>query len=229
MEKKYTVLFVDDEPRVLTAIERMFRRSRHEILLAESGPRALELLKEKEVHVLITDHRMPAMTGVELCRIVARTYPMVFRFILSAYTDMEDMIEAIEHGEVQRFLSKPSDMPRLVDVVERAIEQSQVILGFKRLVDDLNRKGGKYHYEIDAMLGMIAVKINDEDPTHTKDLAACLMRCLFENQETEGGFQIVSSVLQRHNGTLAIHADFGSGIRMAIELPTAEKNSSDEE
>ena len=85
----YTVLFVDDEPNILRAIKRALFTMDITLLLAESGAKALELLEKNEVHVVISDMKMPQMSGAELLEQVAINYPETFRVVLTGYADIE--------------------------------------------------------------------------------------------------------------------------------------------
>jgi YesN/AraC family two-component response regulator len=107
MEQKKTVLFVDDEVRILRSIKRIVFDKEFESLFANSGPEALEMLKEHDVQVLVTDMRMPEMTGLELLRAVKMEYPFIARIVLSGYTQVTTLLTAINQGEIMRYIIKP--------------------------------------------------------------------------------------------------------------------------
>ena len=94
-----TVLIVDDEPRVLDALEAILAAEFH-VVSASSGPAALELLAHHEVAVIVTDYRMPQMTGVELLRRSQDVVPDAMRIVLTAYTDVDSLMEAINTGGI---------------------------------------------------------------------------------------------------------------------------------
>jgi two-component system response regulator HupR/HoxA len=106
MEEK-TVLFVDDEKKILTSLKRGLLDEPYETLFANSGKEALEILKRKKVHVIVTDMRMPEMTGLELLRIVKEEYPQIVRMVLSGYTQISTLLTAINQGEVYKYITKP--------------------------------------------------------------------------------------------------------------------------
>jgi len=106
MEKR-TVLFVDDEQRVLMSLKRGLLDEPYETLFAESGKEALEILDKKQVHVIVTDMRMPEMGGLELLRTVKKEYPHIVRMVLSGYTQVSTLLTAINQGEIFRFIPKP--------------------------------------------------------------------------------------------------------------------------
>lgn len=100
------VLFVDDEPRVLTSMRALFRRDYH-VHLANSGKEALALLKVQPVDVIVTDQRMPGLSGVETLAQVKRLAPNAMRILLTGYADANAIQGSINEGEVFRFLNKP--------------------------------------------------------------------------------------------------------------------------
>lgn len=117
----YKILLVDDEPANLRLLERLFRRDYH-VLIASSGAEALDLLSRHDVALLITDQRMPGMTGIELLKKAADLRPHMVRIILSGYADMSALVEAINCGQVYRYLTKPWSNDDLRLTVERGIE-----------------------------------------------------------------------------------------------------------
>ncbi len=104
--KRGTLLFVDDERRVLTSMRAMFRRE-YEVLLANSGQEALDLLNDHEVDVIVSDQRMPGMTGVEVLKAVKQRAPNAMRILLTGYADLKAIEASINEGEVFRYLTKP--------------------------------------------------------------------------------------------------------------------------
>jgi len=106
MEKR-TVLFVDDEEKILRSLKRGLMDESYKSLFANSGREALEILKKNEVHVLVTDMRMPEMSGLELLRIVKKEYPHIVRMVLSGYTQVNTLLTAINQGEIFKFITKP--------------------------------------------------------------------------------------------------------------------------
>ncbi|MFL6257544.1 MAG: HD domain-containing phosphohydrolase [Pyrinomonadaceae bacterium] len=117
----YKILIVDDEPANLRLLERLFRRD-YSVLTALSGQEALQLLGQHDVALLITDQRMPGMTGIELLKQIADTRPHMVRMILTGYTDMCALVEAINCGQVYRYVTKPWDNDDLRLTVARALE-----------------------------------------------------------------------------------------------------------
>ncbi len=120
MEKR-TVLFVDDEENVLSALRRGLLDEPYNTLFARSGREALEILARSPVHVIVTDMRMPEMGGLDLLRTVKKEYPHVVRMVLSGYTQVTTLLTAINQGEVFRFVTKPW---RLEDEFKPAVREA---------------------------------------------------------------------------------------------------------
>jgi CheY-like chemotaxis protein len=134
--KKAKMLVVDDEPDNLDLLYRTFRRD-FQVLKAESGVRALELLaQEGEVAVIISDQRMPEMKGTEFLSRTVPEFPDTVRIILTGFTDVEDLVEAINSGQVYKYITKPWDPDELKAVVQRAAETYELL---KQRTEELNR------------------------------------------------------------------------------------------
>jgi CheY-like chemotaxis protein len=133
---KAKMLVVDDEPDNLDLLYRTFRRD-FNVLKAESGIQALEILKaEGEVAVIISDQRMPEMKGTEFLSRTVPEFPDTVRIILTGFTDVEDLVEAINAGQVYKYITKPWDPDELKVVVSRAAETYEVL---KQRTEELHR------------------------------------------------------------------------------------------
>jgi response regulator RpfG family c-di-GMP phosphodiesterase len=134
--KKPKMLVVDDEPDNLDLLYRTFRRD-FNVLRAESGVMALETLaQEGEVAVIISDQRMPEMKGTEFLSKTVPQYPDTMRIILTGFTDVEDLVEAINSGQVYKYITKPWDPNELKAVVSRAAETYELL---KQRTEELRR------------------------------------------------------------------------------------------
>jgi two-component system response regulator HupR/HoxA len=132
-----TILIVDDEPRVLDALEAILA-AEFRVLRAGHGEEALaRLAAEPEIAVIVTDHRMPGMTGVELLRRSQELTPDAIRIVLTAYTDVDNLMEAINTGRIYHFVPKPWDPNELLLVVRRAAERWGLTRENVRLRDEL--------------------------------------------------------------------------------------------
>ena len=132
MEKR-TVLFVDDEEKILRSLKRALFDEPYETLFANSGKEAIEILKRNDVHVIVTDMRMPEMSGDELLGIVEEEYPHVVRIILSGYVQVSTLLEAINEKGVFRYIPKSSE---LVEELKPAVREA---LDYYNLYSKRNR------------------------------------------------------------------------------------------
>ena len=136
MEELATILIVDDETRVLDALEAVLA-AEFQVLRASGGEEALRLLREAEVAVIVSDYRMPGMTGVELLRRSQEVAPDAIRMILTAYTDVDHLMEAINTGRIYHFVPKPWDPNEFLLIVRRAAERYALVRDNTRLRDEL--------------------------------------------------------------------------------------------
>ena len=120
----FKLLIVDDEQANIRLLERLFRQD-YSCLTASSGEEAIELLDQHEVAVIITDQRMPSMTGVELLKRSAARRPHMVRILLTGYTDLEALVEAVNCGLVYMYISKPWNNDDLKLRVSRAVQHYQ--------------------------------------------------------------------------------------------------------
>jgi response regulator RpfG family c-di-GMP phosphodiesterase len=119
----HTLLLVDDEPAILSAIRRSLRGESYRILTTSDPREALAILEREAVDVLVSDIDMPGMSGVELVGQVRRAFPEVVRILLTGRGSMESALRAINEGEVHRYLTKPWDEAELREVVAQAIQR----------------------------------------------------------------------------------------------------------
>ena len=145
--KRYPILVVDDEQDNLDAFRFNFRKT-FDILTASGGAEALEILAQKDVAVVITDQRMPRMTGVELLREVRTTQPDAVGIILTAFTDVDVLIEAINLGQVYRYITKPWDAKEVRGVLQYAIERFHLQRENKKLVAQLAEYTGYLNQQL---------------------------------------------------------------------------------
>lgn len=125
--KKPKMLVVDDEPDNLDLLYRTFRRD-FNVLKADSGINALEVLQsEGEVAVIISDQRMPEMKGTEFLSKTVPEFPDTVRIILTGFTDVEDLVDAINSGQVYKYITKPWDPNELKNVVQRAADSYELV------------------------------------------------------------------------------------------------------
>ncbi|NUM79469.1 hybrid sensor histidine kinase/response regulator [bacterium] len=136
------ILVVDDEIDNLDLLKRTFRRE-YNVFTANSAAEALKLLETKEFAVIVSDQRMPEMTGVELFQRAREKYPHTIRILLTGYTDINALVDAINMGHVYRYVTKPWSREEIVMTVRRAVEHYETTKYNFRLLDELKIKNAE--------------------------------------------------------------------------------------
>ncbi len=127
MMTERTALFVDDDEIVLRSLQRGLLDEPYNQLFVESGEKALQILREQEVHVLVTDMRMPGIDGLELLKIVGQEYPDIVKMVLSGYAQSSDLMTAVYQEGVFRFIPKPWKLEAdLKGLIRRAFEEYEL-------------------------------------------------------------------------------------------------------
>lgn len=120
-QNKINVLYVDDEINNLNSFNASFRRD-FNIFIATSGKEGLDILRNNKIHVIITDQRMPEMSGVGFLVEVLKEFPDPIRLLLTGYADMEAVIEAVNKGKIYYYLTKPWDEQGIKVIIKNAFE-----------------------------------------------------------------------------------------------------------
>jgi two-component system probable response regulator PhcQ len=136
----HTVLIVDDERRVTEALNRALRREPYKVLTAGSAKEAFAVLAREEVDVVVSDERMPMMSGSELLAEVCRIYPDTVRIILTGQATLDAAVRAINEGQVYRFLLKPCNEVDLAITIRRALEQKDLVEENRKLLKTVRRQ-----------------------------------------------------------------------------------------
>ena len=121
MSERIRILFVDDEERILRSLALQFRRE-YEVLTESDPQRALQRLKTEQVHVLVSDQRMPGMTGAELLAAAQLIAPQTLRILLTGYSDLDAAVDALNNGGIFRYLTKPWDAQEMAFTLRQAGE-----------------------------------------------------------------------------------------------------------
>jgi signal transduction histidine kinase len=134
--RRHTLLIVDDEPDVLDSLRHLFRRQ-NEVLCAHGGEEALEILKTRPVHLILSDQRMPGMSGDVLLSRARREFPDAIRLLFTGYADIQAVIHAVNEGGIFRYILKPWDPYELEGIVRQAAEQYELLAERRRLIAEL--------------------------------------------------------------------------------------------
>jgi len=140
MPEKHTILLIDDEVNVLRALQRLFEDEDYIILTAGNAAEGLKILERAPVDLIISDHRMPGMSGLEFFAKTLPQYPDVIRIILTGRAELEMAIEAINKGCVYKFILKPWNNYDLKITVRRALEQYSLLQNNKDLTKELKKR-----------------------------------------------------------------------------------------
>jgi DNA-binding NtrC family response regulator len=132
-QKENTILIVDDERGVLEIFADMLLTQQYTVLTAETAEKALSIMVDRQVDVVITDERMPGMSGNDLLRIIRLNYPDTIPIMISGYADIQTTIRAINVGQVYKFFTKPVRKADLISSVRKALEHQRCIREVNRL------------------------------------------------------------------------------------------------
>ena len=146
-EKKITILYVDDEENNLTSFKATFRL-RYNVITALSGQEALKILESRHVELIITDQRMPNMTGIEFLEQVLEKFPEPMRLLLTGYADMTAVIDSVNKGKIFHYLTKPWNEEEVEKTLKRAIEAYEE----KQKMNEKNEKLATSNDQLEFML-----------------------------------------------------------------------------
>lgn len=148
--EKPAVLYIDDEKDNLVVFKASFHRD-YEIYTTISPHEGLKILSEHPIEVLLTDQRMPDMTGTELLKIVLPDYPDVIRIIVTAYSDIEVVLQAVNNCGIYKYITKPWDKHELKITLDNAVAAFRLKKENKRLIQDLRHSNGALNQKVDEL------------------------------------------------------------------------------
>ncbi|MBR8460844.1 response regulator [Burkholderia dolosa] len=196
------ILLVDDEPNVLSALTRAFRPARYEILCADSGEAALEILASTEVDLIVTDMRMPHMSGTEFLARARALYPDTMRILLTGYAEIASIVQAVNEGGVYRYLNKPWDDHDLLLTIEQALEQ-------RRLRREAARLAALTEAQNDA-LRRFNTELETQVRARTEELGQTVMFLEAAQHDLKSSFtamvQVCASMVELRCGAASGHA-----------------------
>ncbi|MBT0587726.1 response regulator [Alteromonas oceanisediminis] len=191
---KPTVLFVDDEVNILHAVKRALHKVDIELLLTSDAIEALDILKSRHVDVIISDMKMPSMTGAALLGKAAEIQPHSFRVILSGHADADAMLSAINLGKVHRYLHKPWDNGILLDVISEGVERTTLRRENARLLaltQAQNQKLRDNNAELEKKVSLRTKQIKQaltNIDSHNKALGKVLYNVIVKHPHIDGKF-----------------------------------------
>ena len=145
-KRKYELLLVDDELANLQKLQRTFM-DQYKVHLARSGEEALQILQKAPIDAIITDQKMPGMTGIEFLELSQKTYPNLVRIVLTGFTEVDDLIAAINTGKVHRYITKPWEPEDVRLAVQDSLEKMELMHENERLAIELKSANEKLKNE----------------------------------------------------------------------------------
>ncbi len=135
-QKEFNILYVDDEYTNLRLFEMAFKRH-YNVFVAESGAEAIEILRNEDIQLIVTDQKMPRMTGTELLESTSDEFPDVIRIILTGYADIEAIIRAVNKCKLYKYITKPYDQSDMKLTLDKALELFKVTMEKRSLIEEL--------------------------------------------------------------------------------------------
>jgi response regulator RpfG family c-di-GMP phosphodiesterase len=206
-----TILCVDDEPNILSSLKRLFRAKGFQVRLAESGAAGLALLESEPVDLVISDMRMPEMDGTQFLAQVRVRWPDTVRLLLTGYSDINSIIDAINRGEIFRYIAKPWDDNDIVLIVRQALERKELEQEKKRL-EALTFQQNEALKALNASL-----EARVQERTHELSVANDKLKANYVTT-----LKVFSTLIDMRGGNLAGHArrvaDMARRIALKLEL-----------
>jgi len=153
----HTVLFVDDEVNILKALQRLLRNEPMNVLTASRPEQAIELIEREQVKVVVTDQRMPEMSGVDMLSSIRERNPSIVRMMLTGYTEMNIAVEAINRGEIFRLITKPWNDDELKATLRQACDHYDL----KREIKRLNQVTREQNFKLQDMNKNLEAKVRE--------------------------------------------------------------------
>lgn len=196
-EAPATLLFVDDEANILSSLKRLFRPLGYRVLTADSGAEALRLCRDTPIGLVISDMRMPEMTGAQLLEKIHIEWPDMVRILLTGYSDMGSTIEAINKGRIYRYIAKPWDDGDITLAVKQALEQRH-LQREKRRLEALTLKQNEQLKALNASL-------EDKVAERTQELNQAMGFLEITHRELKENFQksirMLASLIELRDGS----------------------------
>ncbi|WP_035056499.1 HD domain-containing phosphohydrolase [Andreprevotia chitinilytica] len=221
-EPAFTILCVDDEVNILSALRRLFRSSGYRILIAEGGAAGLEVLANEKVDLIISDMRMPGMSGAEFLSAALERWPDIVRILLTGYADIQSTIEAINRARISRYVSKPWDDAEMLRIVDEALAVKKLEREKAQLNSVILRQNSE--------LKRLNLSLEDKVKERTQALEMTMGELTEVHEKLKKGFiasvRVFANLIEMRAGKLAGHsrkvAELARAIAQQLELSDAE-------
>lgn len=216
------ILCVDDEPNILSSLRRLFRPEHYQVLTAESGAAGLTILQQQPVDLVISDMRMPQMNGAQFLEQVRSQWPATIRMLLTGYADIDTIVDAINRGEIHRYITKPWNDHDILLIVRHALERQQLERDKARL-EALTLQQNE---ELKTLNACLEEKVQQR----TADLKKAHDGLVRFNSKLKSNFlvsiKMFASLIETRGGNLAGHslrvANLARKIAVRMALPDAD-------
>jgi len=212
-KRKYELLLVDDEPANLQKLQRTFMEQ-YAVYLAQSGEEALQILQKAPIDAIITDQKMPDMTGIEFLELSQKTYPNLVRIVLTGFTEVDDLIAAINTGKVHKYITKPWEPEDLRMALQDALEKLELVRENERLATELKSANEKLQTE------NIILRQEVEKQVYSKSI-------IYGSPEMENILRLLRRVT-RTETTVLIQGETGTGKELVARFIHRESNRRDQ-
>jgi response regulator RpfG family c-di-GMP phosphodiesterase len=175
--KAHTVLCVDDEKLILSSLKRLLRRESFNLLTATSGKEGLDILKKNDVHLIISDQRMAHMSGTKFLSKVKEKYPDTIRIVLTGYTEVDTIRDAINDGHIYKFILKPWNDDNIKNEIKKSLEQYDLIQANRSLNKIITQKNRELEEINKNLEKKISIRTRELE---LRNQALELSRALFE-------------------------------------------------
>ncbi|HJV52281.1 MAG TPA: HD domain-containing phosphohydrolase [Noviherbaspirillum sp.] len=221
-DKTARILFVDDEQNILSSLRRLFRTQGFQVMTADSAKAGLAVLEAEPVDLVISDMRMPEMDGARFLEQVRRRWPDTIRILLTGYSDIQSIMDAINRGEIYRYITKPWDDNDIVLVVRHALER-HALEQEKRRLEALTQQQNE---ELKALNASLEAKVE----ARTAELKRAHDALMEANGKLKTSFltsiKVFTGVIEMRGGKLVGHsrrvADLARRIAVRMGLPAHE-------
>jgi len=201
-EYEFTLLFVDDEANILSSLKRLFRPFGYRIFTAESGAAGLEVMEREDVDLVVSDMRMPEMNGAQFLEKVRAKWPDTVRILLTGYAEIAATIDAINKGQIFRYISKPWDDNDIALNIKHAL-QRKVLEREKLRLEALTLRQNEELKDLNANL-------EEKVKTRTEELRRTMASLLAVHEKLKKGFitsiRVFSNLIEMREGSMAGHS-----------------------
>src|ERR1700676_4561759 len=214
----YNILYVDDEINNLNSFRAALRRN-YNVFTAESGEEGIDIISKNDIHVVVTDQRMPNMTGVQFLQHIPGDQDNI-RIILTGFSDVESIIEAINTGKEYRYITKPWDKEELKITIDNAVETVMLRRNNKKLISELQSNNENLEAKVKSRT--LEVENQKEIIQAAKAQSDSLLLNILPDEIAEELKRFGRSYARKHNQVSVLFADI-KGFTLVAETLSPEK------